>query len=245
MKVGLPILFFLSLLTNYIKAENQLSHFKKSSTFISSLDHLFLAHQQKEKNVNRIDSLIKKDSILSSNSSGDTIYCKDSKKIIGKIKDIETNYIAFILNGNEQEIILMPRSDVKSIHFENGFVENFSDFSFPVNNAQLYAQGLTDGLKFYNGKADFRKGILDGALTYLFYSGIVLLIIDYRKEPMIVSDFSDFERTKLLHNTEYRLGYLNSAKTIKRKKLIGGYFTGLIGLPIAFLAMMIALFAGG
>lgn len=211
------------------------------SVFITKLSELFIPDGNSESFFQN-NSVMEADSLPLESVSGDTLFCRSDKKIVCKVIDLETDYVAFSLKGNPEDIIMMAASEVISIHFENGFIEDLSLFRTSQSNADLFQRGVQDGLKFYNGKADFRRGILDGVMTYLFYSGLVMLVIDIRKDPIIYPDYENPLQAKRLLDNNYRLGYSNSARDIKKRKLIGGYFTGLLGLPVVFTGLAIGLF---
>jgi hypothetical protein len=163
----------------------------------------------------------------------DTLIGKDRKQTICRVMAIEDHLVACKMNENEAEIRLIPVDQIGSIHFENGFTEDFSMFKFSLSASEFYRMGAADARLYYPGQFDFRKGILDGALTYFFYTGIVLFVIDVKKPPALLTEHPDRASQALLRNDDYCKGYLNTAGSIKRNKLLGGFFTGLVALPVS------------
>jgi hypothetical protein len=181
------------------------------------------------------------DSILPVSMFPDTLYLKKTGKIIGRILEIDLQFITYSKLEKDSVLYLVPRSEVASIHYGNGIVEVLKEVVKHMSASEAFNLGYSDGKVYYNGKKDFKRGLLDGMLSYVFYSGIVMIVIDLRK-PANVNVHSEMpDPENYLTNEHYRSGYNDAANTVKRKKLVGGYLLGLSAVPVVILgAAMIA-----
>jgi hypothetical protein len=175
----------------------------------------------------------------------DTICLRDNSRMAVIVHEIEPDFITYSLMNRDSVYFLVSRNDVQSIRYANGTVEEFSDFSAEAFGIAAYQRGFNDAEKYYTGGGDFTKGVLDGALSYIFYAGVVLIIIDYRKDPKLEYPYGLGFEDEPSQDIQYRKGYLEAAQKIKKRKLIGGYFTGLIALPIALMGVLLGAFAAG
>jgi hypothetical protein len=173
----------------------------------------------------------------------DTIRLKNTEMIVCRVIEIDPHYIFYELTASDRLQILVPIADVESIHFENGFVEHFEHYQKSEDTLMSFGEGFSDAHQFYKGRKDFNKGILDGVMTYFIYSGIIMLVLDFRKQAVINSnsDIPDYEKYR--SNEYYKKGYTESANAIKKRKLLGGYLVGLISLPVILTAIIIAIIA--
>jgi hypothetical protein len=169
----------------------------------------------------------------------DTIQLKSTANIIGSVREIDADFITYSVVEQDSVYLLISKSDVQSIHYLNGSVE---EFLFPSNNSfgvDAYQRGFADAGVHYNGGPAFTKGIIDGLLTYIMYAGVVLVIIDYRKEPKIDYPRGIGFEDEPSNNPDYRKGYVDAAHKMKKRKLIGGFFTGLISFPIVLIGVIL------
>jgi hypothetical protein len=166
----------------------------------------------------------------------DTLVLKNKQSIICHVREIDQRYVYYELPPSDSLLIMVSIFDLESIHFENGIQENFGNiFKIPIAQ-DYYNQGKQDAQKNYNGQKDFKKGILDGALTYFIYIGIVMVIIDYRKQANLNISMNNL-------NPDYIKGYTDSANSIKNRKLIGGYLVGLVAMPVLFIGLAVGIVA--
>jgi hypothetical protein len=173
----------------------------------------------------------------------DTIRLKNTEMIVCRVVEIDPHYIFYQLPDSDSLQVLVPIADVESVHFENGFVEHFEHYQKSEDTLMSFNEGFTDAHKFYKGKRDFNKGVLDGVMTYFIYSGIIMLVLDFRKQAVINSnsDIPDFE--KYSSNEYYKKGYAASANATTKRKLLGGYLVGLVSLPLILIGIVIAIIA--
>ncbi|MFN5317332.1 MAG: hypothetical protein ACK5CY_00670 [Bacteroidia bacterium] len=174
----------------------------------------------------------------------DTIYLKNKDTITARVAEIDAYFISYSLNNIDSIILLLPKHEVARIVYANGTADVFLENEVPVESFDFYGLGYSDAERYYNSKPDFAKGVIDGVLTYVFYSGIVLVIIDYRKEPR-----ADYPKDLGFTNTneqnkEYRRGYTDGARRLKNRKLVGGYFIGLLAMPIVLTGILVGVAAG-
>jgi hypothetical protein len=172
----------------------------------------------------------------------DTICLRDNSRLVVIVHEIEPDFITYSLMNRDSVYFLVSQNDVQSIRYANGTVEEFSS---PLAESMAYRQGLEDAEKYYTGSHDFAKGMVDGVLTYIFYAGVVMVIIDYRKEPKFEYPYAMESESQPPVNYQYKKGYIDRAQKIKKKRLIGGYFTGLVALPIALMGVLLGAFAAG
>jgi hypothetical protein len=166
----------------------------------------------------------------------DTLVLKNMQSIVCHVREIDQNYVYYELPQFDSLLIMVSIFDIESIHFENGSKENFGNISqFPISQ-EYYNQGKRDALNNYDGQKDFKKGMLDGALTYFIYIGIVMVIIDYRKQAVPNNSINNL-------NQDYLKGYTDSANSIKNRKLIGGYLVGLVAMPVLFFGLAVGIVA--
>jgi hypothetical protein len=176
-------------------------------------------------------------------SAQDTIQLKSNAKVIANVREIDADFITYSLAEQDSVYLLISKSDVQSIHYLNGSVE---EFLFPSNNSfgvDAYQRGFSDAAVHYNGGPAFTKGIIDGLLTYIMYAGVVLVIIDYRKAPKISYPYGIGFEDEPSKDPEYRKGFEDRASKIKKKKLVGGYFTGLVSFPIILAGVLLGTLA--
>lgn len=167
----------------------------------------------------------------------DTLVLKNMQSIVCHVREIDQNYVYYELPQFDSLLIMVSIFDIESIHFENGIQENYANISKITIEQDYYNQGKWYAQNNYDGQKYFKKGMLDGALTYFVYIGIAMVIIDYRKQ--VVPNFSINNL-----NQDYLRGYTDSANSIKNKKLIGGYFVGLLAMPVLFLGLTAGIIAG-
>jgi hypothetical protein len=175
----------------------------------------------------------------------DTIYLKNKDKIPARVAEIDAYFIRYSIKENDSIILLLPKHEVARIVYANGAADVFLENTVSLESFDFYGLGYSDAERYYNSKPDFAKGVIDGVLTYVLYSGIVLVIIDYRKEPR-----ADFPKGLGYTNTneqnmEYRRGYTDGARRLKNRKLVGGYFIGLLAMPIVFTGILVGIVAAG
>jgi hypothetical protein len=176
-------------------------------------------------------------------SAQDTIQLKSTASIIGSVREIDADFISYSIAEQDSVYLLISKSDVQSIHYLNGSVEEFlltSNNSFGID---AYQRGFADAGVHYNCGPDFTKGIIDGLLTYILYAGVVLVIIDYRKAPKISYPYGIGFEDEPSKDPEYRKGFEDRASKIKKKKLVGGYFTGLVSFPIILTGVLLGTLA--
>ena len=158
----------------------------------------------------------------------DTLVLKNKQSIVCHVREIDHQYVYYELPQVDSLLIMVSIFDLESIHFENGIQENFGNISKIPIAQDYYNQGKLDALNNYDGQKDFKKGMLDGAPTYFIYIGIVMVIIDYRKQVVPNNSINN-------RNQDYLKGYTDSANSIKNRKLIGGYLVGLVAMPVLLL----------
>lgn len=183
--------------------------------------------------------------LLAIQSNGqDTIYLKSHSRILGVVREIDDAFVTYSVPEQDSVYLMISKNDVQSIRYASGYEENFN-----IENVRreidYYQRGLNDSKNYYNGGPDFTKGVIDGVLTYFMYSGVVLIIIDYRKDPKISYPYGVGFEDKPSEVPEYRKGYENGASKIKKKKLLGGYLTGLLAFPIVFTGIIAGIVAAG
>lgn len=177
---------------------------------------------------------LKRDSI--SLNFSDTLVLKNKQSIVCHVREIDNQYVYYELPQADSLFIMVSIFDLESIHFENGIQEKFANISKIPSEQDYYNQGKLDALNNYDGQKDFKKGMLDGALTYFIYIGIVMVIIDYRKQAVPNNSINN-------RNQDYLKGYTDSANSIKNRKLIGGYLVGLVVMPVLFLGLAVGIVA--
>ena len=166
----------------------------------------------------------------------DTLVLKNKQAIVCHVREIDQQYVYYELPQVDSLLIMVSIFDLESIHFENGIQENFANISkIPIEH-DYYNQGELDALNNYDGQKDFKKGMLDGALTYFMYVGIVMVIIDYRKQAVPNNSINNL-------NQDYLKGYTDTSNSIKNRKLIGGYLVGLVAMPVLFLGLAVGIVA--
>ena len=158
----------------------------------------------------------------------DTLVLKNKQSIVCHVREIDHQYVYYELPQVDSLLIMVSIFDLESIHFENGIQENFGTISKIPITQDYYNQGKQDAQNNYNGQKDFKKGMLDGAPTYFIYIGIVMVIIDYRKQAVPNNSINNL-------NQDYLKGYTDSTNSIKNRKLIGGYLVGLVAMPVLLL----------
>ena len=158
----------------------------------------------------------------------DTLVLKNKQSIVCHVREIDHQYVYYELPQVDSLLIMVSIFDLESIHFENGIQENFGNISKIPIAQDYYNQGKQDAQNNYNGQKDFKKGMLDGAPTYFIYIGIVMVIIDYRKQAVPNNSINNL-------NQDYLKGYTDSTNSIKNRKLIGGYLVGLVAMPVLLL----------
>jgi hypothetical protein len=177
---------------------------------------------------------LKRDSI--SLNFSDTLVLKNEQAIVCHVREIDQHYVYYELPQVDSLLIMVSIFDLESIHFENGIQENFANIPKIPIAQDFYNQGKQDAKNNYDGQKDFKKGMLDGALTYFIYIGIVMVIIDYRKQVVPNNSINN-------RNQDYLKGYTDSANSIKNRKLIGGYLVGLVAMPVLFLGLAVGIVA--
>ena len=158
----------------------------------------------------------------------DTLVLKNKQSIVCHVREIDPRFVYYELPQEDSLLIMVSIFDLESIHFENGIQENFGNISKIPIAQDYYNQGKQDAQNNYNGQKDFKKGMLDGAPTYFIYIGIVMVIIDYRKQAVPNNSINNL-------NQDYLKGYTDSTNSIKNRKLIGGYLVGLVAMPVLLL----------
>jgi hypothetical protein len=172
----------------------------------------------------------------------DTIYTADKNKIIGKVVELDADYVVYITadsSNAEHHILTLAATD--RIHFAVGTVDYLLDMKPAMSRDEYYRLGLNDAMIYYNYKKDFRKGMLCGAMTYVFYAGVVMIIVEHRRLPVLQSNPSNPNDDLLLTNSDYQQGYLHVAGSKRKKKLIQGYVVGLVAAPAVFIVGSVAI----
>jgi hypothetical protein len=174
----------------------------------------------------------------------DTIYTADSKKILGQVVEIDPEFITYVLSdtGNSERYVL-PTTSVNSIHFSSGTIDKIGQLISTRSREEYYRLGVNDAMLYYDHKRDFRAGMLSGAMTYVFYAGIVMIIVEHRRPPVLRSNPNNPNDDLLFSNKDYAQGYADVAKSKRRKKLNQGYVVGLVAAPAVFVAGAIVIFA--
>jgi hypothetical protein len=169
----------------------------------------------------------------------DTIRLRSNSQIIGLVREIDSDFVTYSMPNQDSIYVQVSKSDVQNIRYANGSIDAFSSETTNAYETEAYLRGIDDAGQYYNTGPDFTKGVVDGVLTYIMYAGVVMVIIDYRKEPKIDyprgAGFED-EPSK---NADYRKGYVEAAHKLKKRKLIGGFFTGLISFPIVLTGVIL------
>ena len=166
----------------------------------------------------------------------DTLVLKNKQAIVCHVREIDPRFVYYELPQADSLLIMVSIFDLESIHFENGIQENFGNISKIPIAQDFYNQGKQDAKNNYDGQKDFKKGMLDGALTYFIYIGIVMVIIDYRKQAVPNNSINNL-------NQDYLKGYTDTSNSIKNRKLIGGYLVGLVAMPVLFLGLAVGIVA--
>jgi len=174
----------------------------------------------------------------------DTIYLKSQSRILGVVREIDDAFITYSVPEQDSIYLMVSKNDVHSIRYSSGYRENFETEN-AYREMDYYQRGLDDSKKYYNGGPDFTKGVFDGVLTYFMYSGVVLIIIDFRKDPKISYPYGVGFEDNPSEVPDYRKGYEQGASKIKKKKLLGGYLTGLLAFPIVFTGIVAGIVAAG
>ncbi|GAB4131116.1 MAG: hypothetical protein Fur0041_01110 [Bacteroidia bacterium] len=174
----------------------------------------------------------------------DTIIAVDGKKTLGKVMEIDADYITYVTaDSSNAERFLFPVSNASQIHYAAGINDILGQLFSGTGKLEYYRMGANDAMLYYNSKKDFRRGVFAGAMTYVFYSGIVILIIEHRKPPLIINEMANPNNELLIKNQDYRQGYSDVAKEKKRKKLNQGYAVGVFATPVAFIVGTMFIFA--
>jgi hypothetical protein len=169
----------------------------------------------------------------------DTIRLRSNSEIIGFVREIDADFITYSLPNQDSIYVQISKIDVQNIRYANGSIDEFTSDVTNAYPSEAYQRGFADAGRFYNTGPDFTKGVVDGVLTYIMYAGVVLVIIDYRKEPKI--DYPrgiGFEDVPS-NNPDYRKGYVEAAHKMKKRKLVGGFFTGLVSFPIVLIGVIL------
>ncbi len=173
----------------------------------------------------------------------DTIRLRSNSQIIGFVREIDSDFVTYSMPNQDSIYVQVSRSDVQNIRYANGSIEDFSSEITNTYATDAYQRGIDDAGRYYNTGPDFTKGVVDGVLTYIMYAGVVLVIIDYRKEPKIDYPSGIGFEDEPSNNPDYRKGYVEGATKMKKRKLIGGFFTGLVSFPIVLTAVLLGTLA--
>ena len=173
----------------------------------------------------------------------DTIRLRSNSQIIGLVREIDSDFVTYSMPNQDSIYVQVSRSDVQNIRYANGSIEDFSSEITNTYATDAYQRGIDDAGRYYNTGPDFTKGVVDGVLTYIMYAGVVLVIIDYRKEPKIDYPSGIGFEDEPSNNPDYRKGYVEGATKMKKRKLIGGFFTGLVSFPIVLTAVLLGTLA--
>jgi hypothetical protein len=173
----------------------------------------------------------------------DTIRLRSNSQIIGFVREIDSDFVTYSMPNQDSIYVQVSKSDVQNIRYANGSIEEFSSDITNTYATDAYQRGIDDAGRYYNTGPDFTKGVVDGVLTYIMYAGVVLVIIDYRKEPKIDYPRGIGFEDEPSNNLDYRKGYVDGATKMKKRKLIGGFFTGLVSFPIVLTAVLLGALA--
>ena len=173
----------------------------------------------------------------------DPIRLRSNSQIIGLVREIDSDFVTYSMPNQDSIYVQVSRSDVQNIRYANGCIEDFSSEITNTYATDAYQRGIDDAGRYYNTGPDFTKGVVDGVLTYIMYAGVVLVIIDYRKEPKIDYPRGIGFEDEPSNNPDYRKGYVDGATKMKKRKLIGGFFTGLVSFPIVLTAVLLGTLA--
>lgn len=173
----------------------------------------------------------------------DTIRLRSNSQIIGLVREIDSDFVTYSMPNQDSIYVQVSKSDVQNIRYANGSIDAFSFETTNAYETEAYLRGIDDAGRYYNTGPDFTKGVVDGVLTYIMYAGVVMVIIDYRKEPKIDYPRGVGFEDEPSKNADYRKGYVEAAHKMKKRKLIGGFFTGLISFPIVLTGVILGTFA--
>ena len=176
-------------------------------------------------------------------SAQDTILLKSNAKVIANVREIDSDFVTYSMPNQDSIYVQVSRSDVQNIRYANGSIEEFLSEITNTYATDAYQRGIDDAGRYYNTGPDFTKGVVDGVLTYIMYAGLVLVIIDYRKEPKIDYPRGIGFEDEPSNNPDYRKGYVDAAHKMKKRKLIGGFFTGLVSFPIVLIGVLLGTLA--
>ena len=169
----------------------------------------------------------------------DTIRLRSNSQIIGLVREIDSDFVTYTMPNQDSIYVQVSKSDVQNIRYANGSIDAFSSEITSTFETEAYQRGIYDAGQYYNTGPDFTKGVVDGVLTYIMYAGVVLVIIDYRKEPKIDYPRGIGFEDEPSKNPDYRKGYVDAAHKMKKRKLIGGFFTGLVSFPIVLIGVIL------
>ena len=169
----------------------------------------------------------------------DTIRLRSNSQIIGLVREIDSDFVTYSMPNQDSIYVQVSKSDVQNIRYANGSIDAFSSEITSTFETEAYQRGIYDAGQYYNTGPDFTKGVVDGVLTYIMYAGVVLVIIDYRKEPKIDYPRGIGFEDEPSKNPDYRKGYVDAAHKMKKRKLIGGFFTGLVSFPIVLIGVIL------
>ena len=169
----------------------------------------------------------------------DTIRLRSNSQIIGFVREIDSDFVTYSMPNQDSIYVQVSKSDVQNIRYANGSIDAFSSEITSTFETEAYQRGIYDAGQYYNTGPDFTKGVVDGVLTYIMYAGVVLVIIDYRKEPKIDYPRGIGFEDEPSKNPDYRKGYVDAAHKMKKRKLIGGFFTGLVSFPIVLIGVIL------
>jgi hypothetical protein len=169
----------------------------------------------------------------------DTIRLRSNSEIIGFVREIDSDFVTYSMPNQDSIYVQVSKSDVQNIRYANGSIDEFTSDATNTYPSEAYQRGIDDAGRYYNTGPDFTKGVVDGVLTYIMYAGVVLVIIDYRKEPKINYPRGIGFEDVPSKNADYRKGYVEAAHKMKKRKLIGGFFTGLVSFPIVLIGVIL------
>lgn len=169
----------------------------------------------------------------------DTIRLRSNSEIIGFVREIDSDFVTYSMPNQDSIYVQVSKSDVQNIRYANGSIDEFTSDATNTYPSEAYQRGIDDAGRYYNTGPDFTKGVVDGVLTYIMYAGVVLVIIDYRKEPKINYPSGIGFEDEPSKNPDYRKGYIEAAHKMKKRKLIGGFFTGLVSFPIVLIGVIL------
>jgi hypothetical protein len=165
--------------------------------------------------------------------SQDIIILRSGEKIEAKILEVTSNYVKYkkfdFQNG---PTISLLKGYISKIHYENGEKvvfnieksnEPYRDSTFFSSTNELYAQGQIDAETYY---IKYNRAST-GTLITSIIGGLLGLIPAIACASTTPKDKNlDYPDAELFKKLDYRRGYIQKAKQIKKKKVWTNFWVG-------------------